>query len=86
MPWVGRPARRPDVKVEYLKGRHLVYASWNGATELAHWRVATSRETTTHARTGFETLIVSPPGAKSLSLTPLDAKGAPLHSALELKV
>ena len=86
LPWTGRPVRRPDAKVEFIKGQHLVYASWNGATELAQWRVTAARETTVHPRTGFETEIVSPPGAKTLSLTPLDAKGSPLHPALELKV
>jgi hypothetical protein len=34
-PWVGRPAGRPSVA--YAGGK--VYASWNGATEVAAWRL-----------------------------------------------
>ena len=86
LPWTGRPARRPDAIVEYAKGRHTIYVSWNGATELTHWRLVSTKETTTHPRTGFETAIVAPVGVKTVALTPLDAKGAPLHSALEFKV
>jgi Arylsulfotransferase (ASST) len=86
LPWVGRPARRPDAIVEFVKGRHNIYVSWNGATELAHWRLASAKETTVHPRTGFETEIVAPVGVKTVALTPLDAGGAPLHPALELKV
>ncbi|KIW73069.1 hypothetical protein PV04_01216 [Phialophora macrospora] len=34
-PWVGRPNTVPDVKVKNGK----IYASWNGATEVASWRL-----------------------------------------------
>jgi hypothetical protein len=34
-PWVGRPQTVPDVKVKDRK----LYVSWNGATEVASWRL-----------------------------------------------
>jgi hypothetical protein len=39
--WEGDPSRPPDVAAEPLgDGRLAVYASWNGATEVAAWRVS----------------------------------------------
>lgn len=73
LPWTGTPARPPDV---VARGRTL-YASWNGATEVAAWRV----EDATYPRTGFETAIAAPAGAKHVRVTPLDRRGAPLHAA-----
>ena len=86
LPWTGRPWRKPDAVVEYMKGHHFIYASWNGATELARWRLTSKLATTFHARTGFETEIVAPYGVKTVMLTPVDAKDAPLHPGLELRV
>lgn len=40
-PWVGRPKTVPDVKVK--SGR--IYVSWNGATEVAGWRLETAKMT-----------------------------------------
>ncbi len=40
LPWSGRPAEDPAVVAEKGKdGKVNVYASWNGATEVATWRV-----------------------------------------------
>lgn len=40
MPWHGRPAERPAIAVrERGAGGVRVYASWNGATEVARWEV-----------------------------------------------
>lgn len=64
LPWTGTPAERPAVAVERHGGSGLrVYASWNGATEVAHWSVAGghSRDSLSPlgkaARSGFETAI-----------------------------
>lgn len=39
-PWSGHPDTRPDVVAESAGGSALtVYASWNGATEVASWQV-----------------------------------------------
>ena len=40
LPWSGRPAEDPAVVAEKGKGGKVnVYASWNGATEVATWRI-----------------------------------------------
>jgi hypothetical protein len=38
-PWRGRPSGRPAVLATSRNGRLTVYVSWNGATEVAQWRV-----------------------------------------------
>jgi hypothetical protein len=39
LPWSGRPATRPSVVASTSKGATAVYAAWNGATDVASWRV-----------------------------------------------
>lgn len=64
--WTGRPATRPAVVAEAASGgAAVVYASWNGATEVADWQVLAGRNedrlepVTTVPRDGFETTIVA---------------------------
>jgi hypothetical protein len=57
--WVGTPYYPPSGAVRGT----TVYASWNGATEVAKWAVLAGSSTTdlkvvaTHSRTGFETAV-----------------------------
>jgi len=37
--WTGRPKRRPDVAIRNGFTDMNVYVSWNGATDVRHWRV-----------------------------------------------
>jgi hypothetical protein len=39
LPWKAAPATRPAVSVRRTKRGPVLYASWNGATELTHWQV-----------------------------------------------
>ncbi|KAL3455342.1 ASST-domain-containing protein [Aspergillus heterothallicus] len=63
--WVGRPRTRPDVFAcaGGEEGETVVYASWNGATDVQSWRVMARtgagglREVATVPRNGFETRI-----------------------------
>jgi hypothetical protein len=61
--WKGHPAERPAAGARYRTGGATVYASWNGATEVASWTVHAGRARTslrgigTARRTGFETAI-----------------------------
>jgi hypothetical protein len=65
-PWTGRPVTRPALAaVAASPGRTALYASWNGATEVAFWRVLAG--SAPHAlrpfgpmvrRSGFETRIM----------------------------
>ncbi|KAJ5365706.1 hypothetical protein N7517_008592 [Penicillium concentricum] len=60
-PWVGRPATKPNA-VACLDGRNgkpVVYASWNGATDVEHWKVYSGTVVKqTAVRNGFETAIL----------------------------
>jgi hypothetical protein len=59
--WVGRPATDPAVAAEHRSDRTAVWASWNGATEVARWEVlggaspAALAPVGSRARAGFET-------------------------------
>jgi hypothetical protein len=68
-PWVGLPLNPPAGAARRgADGRTVVYASWNGATRLAAWRVLALADSgrptvVAHARkTGFETAIAVPVG------------------------
>jgi len=63
-PWVGQPDNAPAVAAEAGSGNDVnVYASWNGATEVATWRVLAGpdpdnlQDVDTASRSGFETTI-----------------------------
>jgi hypothetical protein len=61
-PWVGRPLARPAAAL--YRGR--IYASWNGATQIARWQVLAGRNpyslkpVRTVPKRGFETAIAAP--------------------------
>src|SRR5581483_10144800 len=65
-PWVGMPLTPPVAAVRRRSGGATVYASWNGATQVARWRVLAGsgpgalRAVATAGRTGFETAIALP--------------------------
>jgi hypothetical protein len=69
-PWQGRPR---DAPVAAVRGS-TVYASWNGATEVAAWRVEPGGPAV--RRTGFETALPLRPG----HVVALDARGRALGS------
>lgn len=64
-PWTGYPRTRPSIAVARAKnGTVVLYASWNGATQVAGWRVLGGSRPgrlhalgPVHARTGFETTL-----------------------------
>jgi Arylsulfotransferase (ASST) len=77
-PWTGTPASKPVVAVTKHGARLDVYASWNGSTETAYWRVEAGRSAASLApvktvpRLGFETRIQVPATAGLLSVSALD--------------
>jgi Arylsulfotransferase (ASST) len=86
-PWVGQPASSPSVvATATASGGMAVAASWNGATEVTHWRIqagaaaAKLAVVATVPRSGFETT-VQLPAAAFVSVTALDAHGDALGSA-----
>lgn len=62
-PWTGHPKERPAVAARHRSGHSVVYASWNGATEVAFWTVLAGRTRSSVHRiararkSGFETVI-----------------------------
>lgn len=80
--WRGQPETDPDVVAERNdQGGMTVFASWNGATEVASWRVLAGSspdklQTVTEApRTGFETSIDLKSAAPYIAAQALDAAG-----------
>jgi hypothetical protein len=70
--WHGHPSDSPAVAI-----RDKVYVSWNGATEVAKWRlVVDGRPAQTIAKSRFENAFPLPAGAKQVAVLALDASGA----------
>ena len=68
-----------------------VYVSWNGATDVARWRVLTGNANddlgagTAVAKSGFETAIPLPAKGKYVAVQALDAKGRVLATSKTLQ-
>ncbi|MFC4001881.1 arylsulfotransferase family protein [Prauserella oleivorans] len=80
--WVGQPADDPEVAgVTDTDGGTDVYASWNGATEVATWRVLAGNgpialePVADAARVGFETEVDLPAAARYVAVEALDSEG-----------
>ena len=62
-PWIGHPTDRPAVAARHRSGGATVYASWNGATQVAFWTVLAGKTRSTVSRigrarkSGFETVM-----------------------------
>jgi hypothetical protein len=71
-----------------------VYASWNGATEVASWSVLANKtgggdpmtEVRRAARTGFETVIPVRSAGPFFVVQPRDAAGRVLSTSLPVKL
>ncbi len=105
-PWTGTPSSPPSIAASAAEaGRHspsasasgpvTVYASWNGATEVASWRVfgGPALPTSAHplagvasgARGGFETAIATPGPEAYVQVQALSASGAVLGTSAIIK-
>ena len=97
-PWVGTPTGAPAIAAVAAKagggGSVTVYASWNGATLLASWRVlagpsaAALAPVATAADSGFETAIATPAGVGPttyVAVQALDSSGAVLATSRTIK-
>jgi hypothetical protein len=80
--WTGSPTSPPAIAASSLAGgRATVYASWNGDTRTASWRVLAGATAQTlapvasAARSGFETAITTPAAAPYVQVQALDAGG-----------
>jgi hypothetical protein len=81
-PWVGLPLYPPAGAARSRAGRTTVYASWNGATQVAAWRVLAGtgaggpmHTVASSPRAGFETAIPVPSGSQQFEVQAVDAHG-----------
>jgi hypothetical protein len=83
-PWVGKPTEAPRAVARPAAAGHVLYVTWNGATDVHSWQLLTgpSRGSLTAAgtfrRTGFETALQVPAGRRYAAAAALDAAGKPL--------
>ena len=79
--WVGEPSSPPSGAARTSHGETTVYASWNGATRVAGWRVVAGSNPSglplvaARARSGFETAIVVRGSFKWFRVQAVDANG-----------
>ncbi|MDA8297510.1 MAG: arylsulfotransferase family protein [Actinomycetota bacterium] len=80
--WSARPSEHPALAVAPAgRGALLIYASWNGATEVTHWLVLGGSHPSAMAplgvaaRRGFETVIDLPHHPPLVAAAALDAAG-----------
>ncbi|HEX3874788.1 MAG TPA: MFS transporter [Solirubrobacteraceae bacterium] len=80
-PWVGLPVAPPAGAARTDGGKTTVYASWNGATRLAAWKVLAGpgpdqlTTVATRATSGFETSVPIGQSAGDFKVEALDAAG-----------
>jgi hypothetical protein len=85
--WVGTPFYPPSGAVRKKNGKVKVYASWNGATEVAKWQVLAGntasklKKVATKRRSGFETVISLSKSYKTYEVQALDGAGKVLNTS-----
>jgi hypothetical protein len=86
--WVGTPQTPPSITASTAGGRTVVYASWNGATEVSRWQVlagptrSSLRLVASERRTGFETAVsVKGTGYHAFAVRALNAAGQALGTS-----
>jgi hypothetical protein len=91
-PWSARPTTRPALAVKSAgAGKLSVAASWNGATEVASWRVlagassAALAPVATAAKSGFQTTITAPTAGPYIAAQALDGAGAVIGTSATVK-
>ena len=81
LPWQGRPHRPPRLVAHTAAGRRRLYVSWNGATEVAAWRLEAGparndlRPVLTRPKQSFETSFPSPGRTGFATAVALGASG-----------
>ncbi len=87
-PWSGTPGGRPALAAERRgSGRTAVWASWNGATQVAGWQVLAGdrpealEPVVSMTRSGFETAYLVRTAARYVAVRALDATGQVLGTS-----
>lgn len=90
--WTADPRSKPSIKAVHSGGRTVAYVSWNGATEVASWRVlggarpGSVRELGTAPRKGFETKLTIAATPAVVELEALDSNGKSLGRSATVRV
>jgi hypothetical protein len=91
-PWVGRPSAPPRLVAHRGAGATALYASWNGATDVAAWELRSGAAAgslsvaLTKPRRGFETALPVPSGARYAAVAALDQSGKPLGTSRTIRI
>lgn len=90
--WVGYPTEPPRIAVKpNPSGEFIVYATWNGATEVERWAVLGGKTATSlslagsQERSGFETAVAVNAEGPYFAVTALDRRGRKLGSSSVVK-
>jgi hypothetical protein len=92
LPWVGRPQDPPRLVSRRTAGRRRLYVSWNGATEVAAWRLEAGparddlQAVLTRPKKSFETSLPVPPGVRFVVAVAVDAQGRDLSRSKPLRL
>ena len=90
--WSGHPAELPAAAARHRAGGATVYASWNGATDVASWTVFAGHAQTaltevgSARKSGFETAIAVPGKGPYFAVQAHDAHGHPLSRSAPVKI
>ena len=91
-PCTGDPVQPPVAAALVVGGKTTVYASWNGSTRVAAWRVL-SGATVAHLtpvtaapKSGFETAIAVPAGGRVFEVQALDGTGKTIGTSAPVRV
>ena len=92
LPWIGRPDRPPRLFAQRGAGRRRLLVSWNGATNVAAWRLEAGptrddlSPAATRQRNGFETSFTAPIVDGYAVAVALDSRGRPLRRSNIVRV
>ncbi|HTA35540.1 MAG TPA: arylsulfotransferase family protein [Solirubrobacteraceae bacterium] len=92
LPWSATPSEVPAIAVGGSRKRPTVYASWNGATDVARWQLLAGapggelQPVATAPSSGFETALRSPGPGPRFAVRALGRNGIVLASSSEAAV
>jgi hypothetical protein len=90
--WLGRPHDPPRLVSHRAAGRRQLHVSWNGATEVAAWRLEAGSKPNdlepvlSRPKHGFETSLPLPTSAAFAAAVALDACGRTLGRSNVLRL
>ena len=92
LPWIGRPDRPPRMVSAGPRGRRRLYVSWNGATQVAEWRLEVGttlndlRVVARKPKRSFETSFPVPGNEGIAVIAAVNARGRVLARTREIRL